>query len=53
VRMRAALLFGVGDLRLVETAKTSRGPRRGAGRVMACAVCPTDIRKFRTGDNGE
>jgi L-iditol 2-dehydrogenase len=51
--MRAALLFGVEDLRVVEVPKPETGPDGVLVRVTACAVCPTDLRKFRTGDNGE
>jgi L-iditol 2-dehydrogenase len=51
--MKAALLYDVGDLRLVDVPTPETGPDGVLVRVTACAVCPTDIRKFRTGDNGE
>jgi L-iditol 2-dehydrogenase len=51
--MKAALLYDVGDLRVVDVPTPETGPDGVLVRVTACAVCPTDIRKFRTGDNGE
>ena len=50
--MKAALLYGVKDLRLVEVATPAIGPNEVLVRVRACGVCPTDLRKYRTGDNG-
>ncbi len=50
--MRAALLYGVKDLRVVDL----QIPGLEAGdvlvRVRACGVCPTDLRKYQTGDGG-
>ncbi len=47
--MKAALLYGKGDLRVVDV----NTPRIGANdilvKVKVCAVCPTDVRKYRTG----
>jgi L-iditol 2-dehydrogenase len=51
--VKAALLYDVGDLRVVDVPKPETGQDEVLVRVTACAVCPTDIRKFRTGDNGE
>jgi L-iditol 2-dehydrogenase len=51
--MKAALLYDVQDLRVVDVPTPETGPDGVLVRVTACAVCPTDIRKFRTGDNGE
>ncbi len=48
--MKAALLYGKGDLRVVDV----NTPRIGANdilvKVKVCAVCPTDVRKYRTGN---
>lgn len=50
--MKAALLFGVKDLRLVEIPKPVCEANGILVRVSACGVCPTDIRKYLTLDNG-
>lgn len=50
--MKEMLLYGIGDLRMVE----SLSPRVDASEVLievrSCGVCPTDARKFRTGNHG-
>jgi L-iditol 2-dehydrogenase len=50
--VRAALLYDVEDLRVVETPEPEVGDGELLVRVTVCAVCPTDIRKFRVGDHG-
>lgn len=50
--MKAALLYGIEDLRVVDIEKPKAGPNGVLIKVKACAVCPTDIRKYRTGDHG-
>lgn len=50
--MKAALLYGVGDLRLVDIPKPRPAPDEVLMRVTVCAVCPTDIRKYRVGNGG-
>ncbi len=50
--MRQQLLFKVGDLRLVDTPRPEISPDQILVRVRVCAVCPTDVRKFQTGDHG-
>lgn len=50
--MRAALLYAVGDLRVVDEPLPQLGPGDLLVRVAVCAVCPTDVRKFRVGDHG-
>lgn len=50
--MRAALLYAPGDLRLVDLPMPTPGPNDLLVKVQVCAVCPTDIRKFRVGDHG-
>jgi threonine dehydrogenase-like Zn-dependent dehydrogenase len=49
--MRAAQLYGVGDLRLVRVPRPSPGPGEILVRVEACGICPTDVRKFMVGLN--
>ena len=50
--MKAALLYGLNDLRLTEVEKPTVGPGDVLVRLKACGVCPTDIRKYRTGNHG-
>ncbi|MCC7025074.1 MAG: zinc-binding dehydrogenase [Thermomicrobiales bacterium] len=50
--MRAALLYGIGDLRLVDVPTPEYGPDEVLTKVTVCAVCPTDIRKYRVGNGG-
>ena len=50
--MKAALLYGIRDLRLVELPRPEVGPHDVLLRVRACGVCPTDLRKFNTIDGG-
>lgn len=49
--MKAALLYGKDDLRLVEVETPKIGPNDIWVKVKVCAVCPTDIRKYRTGNH--
>lgn len=46
--MKAALLFGLQDLRLVDAPIPKVGPKSVLIRVDACGICPTDIRKYHT-----
>lgn len=50
--MKAALLYGIGDLRLVDIPKPEPAPDEVLTKVTVCAVCPTDIRKYRVGNGG-
>lgn len=50
--MKAALLYGIGDLRVVDVPKPEPKPDEVLMRVTVCGVCPTDIRKFRVGNGG-
>ena len=50
--MKAALLYGIGDLRLVDIPKPAPAPDEVLMKVTVCAVCPTDIRKYRVGNGG-
>ncbi|OQB28053.1 MAG: D-arabitol-phosphate dehydrogenase [Chloroflexi bacterium ADurb.Bin180] len=44
--MKEALLYGVRDLRVVESPKPEIGPYDVLVRVRACGICPTDLRKY-------
>lgn len=50
--MKAALLYDIGDLRVVDVPKPTPASDEVLIRVNVCAVCPTDIRKFRVGNHG-
>ncbi|MFN8590280.1 MAG: zinc-binding dehydrogenase [Thermomicrobiales bacterium] len=50
--MKAALLYGIGDLRLVDIPTPEYTDDEVLMRVTVCAVCPTDIRKYRVGNGG-
>jgi L-iditol 2-dehydrogenase len=45
-------MFGVNDVRVVESPKPQINEREVLIKVRACGVCPTDVRKYRTGDGG-
>jgi len=49
--MKAALLYGKGDLRVVEVDTPEIDPDDILVKIKVCAVCPTDIRKYRTGNH--
>jgi L-iditol 2-dehydrogenase len=49
--MRAALLYGVGDLRVQSVPVPEPEPTEVLVRVEACGICPTDARKFAIGAN--
>ena len=44
--MQQVLFYGIQDLRLEEAPVPSIGPKEILVRVRACAVCPTDVRKY-------
>lgn len=50
--MKAALLYGIGDLRLVDIPTPEYASDEVLMKVTVCAVCPTDIRKYRVGNGG-
>ena len=50
--MKADLLDGIGDVRLVDITTPEYGPDEVLTKVTVCAVCPTDIRKYRVGNGG-
>ncbi len=50
--MKAALLYGVEDLRLVDVPCPPVRPDDVLVKVRACGLCPTDLRKYLTGDAG-
>ena len=45
-------MFAVDDVRVVETPKPRINDGEILMKVRACGVCPTDVRKYRTGDGG-
>ncbi len=49
--MKAALLYGKGDLRVVEIDTPEIGSNDVLVKIKVCAVCPTDVRKYRTGNH--
>ena len=50
--MKEALLFAIGDVRVVESPKPKITDDEILVAVRSCGVCPTDARKFKTGDHG-
>lgn len=46
--MKSALLYGIEDLRVVEIDRPSVGPEDILIKVKACAVCPTNVRYYRS-----
>jgi L-iditol 2-dehydrogenase len=51
--MRAARLHGIRDLRVDAVPVPEPGPGELLVRVEACGICPTDVRKFLEGTNGD
>jgi len=51
--MRAAQIFGKDDLRLVDVEKPQAKENEIVVEIRACGVCPTDVRKLRTGAPGK
>jgi L-iditol 2-dehydrogenase len=49
--MRAALLYGIRDLRVEAVPAPEPGPGELLVRIEGCGVCPTDVRKFLIGVN--
>jgi len=50
--MKEALMYAIGDLRVVESPIPTYNQNEVLMRVKVCSVCPTDIRKYRTGNHG-
>ncbi len=48
--MRSALLYGPEDLRLVDEPIPEIGPDQILTKILACSICPTDVRKYRLGE---
>ena len=51
--MKAALLYGLQDLRLVDVPIPALTPKSVLIKVDACGICPSDIRKFHTIYSGQ
>jgi len=47
-KMKSALLYGIGDMRVVEVDIPKVGPEDVLIKVKACAVCPTNLRYYRS-----
>jgi L-iditol 2-dehydrogenase len=45
-------MYGIGDLRVVDSVKPKHNEDEMLVAVRACGICPTDIRKYRTGNHG-
>ena len=52
-KMKAALLYGKHDMRIVEIPTPKVGPDEFLIKVKAAKVCPTDIRKYNLGAEDE
>ena len=50
--MKEALMYGIGDLRVVESPIPEFKDDEMLVKVHACGICPTDIRKYRVGNHG-
>jgi L-iditol 2-dehydrogenase len=50
--MKEALMYGIGDLRVVESPIPEFNNDEMLVRIHACGICPTDIRKYRVGNHG-
>jgi L-iditol 2-dehydrogenase len=50
--MKEALLYAVGDVRVVDSPKPTINEEEILVAVRSCGVCPTDARKYRTGNHG-
>lgn len=49
--MRAALLYGIGDVRVESVPVPEPEPPEVLVRIEACGICPTDARKYAMGVN--
>jgi len=50
--MKEVLLYGKGDMKLVDSPIPRCGPNDALVRLRACGVCPTDLRKYSLGSKG-
>ncbi|MEM2094581.1 MAG: zinc-binding dehydrogenase [Candidatus Bathyarchaeia archaeon] len=50
--MKEVLLYDAKDLRLIESPKPTCGPNNVLVKLQACAICPTDLRKYSFGKMG-
>lgn len=51
--MKTAMLYGIKDLRVVQAEQPCPGDDDILVKIRACAVCPTDIRKYLTGNHSK
>ena len=45
-------MYAIGDLRVVDSVQPKHDKDEMLVAVRACGICPTDIRKYRTGNHG-
>ena len=50
--MKEVLLYDARDLRLVDSSRPECGPNKVLVKLRACAICPTDLRKYSLGRKG-
>lgn len=50
--MKEVLLYEKKDMRLVDSPKPKCGPNDVLVKLRACAICPTDLRKYNLGKKG-
>jgi L-iditol 2-dehydrogenase len=52
IKMKEVLLYKAQDMKLIESPKPECGPTDVLIKMKACAICPTDLRKYRFGKKG-
>ncbi len=52
IKMKEVLLYKAQDMKLIESPKPECGPADVLIKLKACAICPTDLRKYRFGKKG-
>ena len=52
IKMKEVLLYKAQDMKLIESPKPECGPTDVLIKLKACAICPTDLRKYRFGKKG-
>jgi len=50
--MKEVLLYDAKDMRLIDSPKPECGPTDVLVKLQACAICPTDLRKYSFGKKG-
>jgi len=52
IKMKEVLLYKAKDMKLIESPKPECGPTDVLIKLKACAICPTDLRKYTFGKKG-